>query len=122
MRFPLVESVGGKQAAPALHGVLERRLLVDRLSPCIDQQREALRILDPGRDQSPAHQGELAFAVGYPHDRHRLGRGHIVAPGNSAARGSEISPGWPRARLLCSTVRTFQAQKVPPLRGSSTGY
>ena len=59
--------------------LLERGLVVDRLGARVDQQREVLRVLDPGRDQPPAHQGELTLALGHPHDRHRLGRRDIVA-------------------------------------------
>src|SRR5262249_28519263 len=76
---PFVEAVGREQAAAAPHGHAERRLLVDRLAARIDQEREPGGILHPGRDDAPAHAQELALASLEPHDRHRLGRRHIVA-------------------------------------------
>ena len=77
--FPFVEAVGRKQTAPPLHRVAKRRLVVDQLAACIDQQREALGILDPCRDQAPPHQSKLSLAFHQPHDRHRLCRRHVVA-------------------------------------------
>src|SRR6187455_1837723 len=47
MRLPFIEPIRRKQTTASLHGVAERRLVVDRLGPRIDQEREALWILDP---------------------------------------------------------------------------
>src|SRR5205814_2461000 len=48
---PFVETVGGDEAAAALHGVFERRLVVDRFAARVDEQAKPARVLDPGRDQ-----------------------------------------------------------------------
>ncbi len=76
--FPFVEAVGRKQAAAAAHGGTKGRLVDDRFTARVYQQRKCARVLDPGRDQAPAHQRELPLAFGKPHNRHGLGRRDIV--------------------------------------------
>ena len=81
LALPFVEAVGGNETAPPLHRVLERGLLVRAFPARIDQQGETLRVLHPGRHQPPAYQCEAALALLHAHDRHRLGRRHVVARG-----------------------------------------
>ncbi len=78
-RAPFVEAVGRNEAAPAPHGVAERRLVEHRLAARIDHERDGLRVLHPGRNESPAHQAEGPPALGEADHRDRLRRRHVVA-------------------------------------------
>jgi len=77
--LPFVIAVRRDQAAPPLDGVLEGGLFPDRLGARIDQQRKSTGILDPGRNQAPAHQPEMPAAILQHHHWDRLGRRNIVA-------------------------------------------
>ena len=57
--LPFVVTVSGDQAATALHRILERRLVLNRLRTRVDQQRNFAGILDPGWYKSPTHQPEM---------------------------------------------------------------
>src|SRR5207245_8579008 len=72
--LPGVEAVGWNEATAAAHGVAERRPVVDRFTARIDEQGELPRVLDPGRDQTPAHERELPLPLHTADDRHRLRR------------------------------------------------
>jgi len=78
LRLPLVIAVGRDQAAPPAYRVLEGGLLQHRLRAGVDQQCKPAGVLDPARQQSPAHQAEMARAILAPYDRNRLRRGDIV--------------------------------------------
>ena len=75
------------ERAAVAHGGLERGLLQNAFRAGVDEQRELLRVLDPGRDQAPAHQYRLAVRqVGARRTRragerhqHRLRRRDAVA-------------------------------------------
>ena len=77
--LPFVEAVSRNEATPPFHGGAVGRFVADGFAARVDQQREGLGILDPGRQQAPAHQREPAFAVDQAHDGDRLRRGDIVA-------------------------------------------
>jgi hypothetical protein len=81
MIAPFVEAVSRNEAAPALHGIAKRRLIVNRFPAPVDQEAESARILDPGWYQPPSQQGELASSLGEPHDRDGLRRRDIVTGG-----------------------------------------
>src|SRR5665213_785338 len=78
IHLPFVKAIGRDEAAPSLHRGTEGWLLKDRFAARINQQREGPRILHPGRQQAPSHQGELAFAAGQTNDGYRLRGGDIV--------------------------------------------
>src|SRR5262249_25479905 len=69
---PFVEAVRRDEAAPPLHGVAERRLFIHRIAARIDEQRKRARVLYPGRDEPPTHQGEVPFVLEEPYDRYGL--------------------------------------------------
>ena len=77
-RLPFVIAVGRNETAATPHRVLECRLVLNRLRAGVDHQRDFTGILDPGRDQPPAHQPEVPRTSIEDHDRYRLGRGDIV--------------------------------------------
>ena len=61
------------------HGGAEGVLLRRGFGTRIDEQRQFLRILAPGRDQAPAHQHEPPPSLEPGDDRQRLGRGDVIA-------------------------------------------
>src|SRR4029079_1880986 len=95
--LPLVKAVGRYEATPPFHGSTEGRLVCQRFAPGIDQQREILRILDPGWEQSPSHQRKLPLAVDQPYDRDRLRRRDVVARREIGLLGGP-EQGWDRFR------------------------
>ncbi len=77
-RLPFVIAVGRDQPAPPANRSLERGLLQHRLRAGIDQERKSLGVLDPTRQQAPAHQTKMARAILDQHDRNWLRRRDIV--------------------------------------------
>jgi len=58
-----VRSTPTDQAAAPFHRVAEGRFLGGRFAAGVEQQRKTARILHPGRNQPPAHQGEFPPAL-----------------------------------------------------------
>src|SRR6202030_2912783 len=78
-RPPFIIAVRRDQAAPPFHRVLEGRFLVDRLRPRVDQEGEFTDVLDPGRQQAPAHQPKMPDAVFDDYHWDWLGRRNIMS-------------------------------------------
>ena len=76
---PFVEAGGRHQAAAIAHGGAERGFVQNPFGAGVDEKRELLRVLDPGRHQPPAHQREAAGAAHHAHHGDRLGRRDVVA-------------------------------------------
>src|SRR5437762_642327 len=76
--LPFVIAVRRNQAAPPLDGILERRLLQNRLGTCVDQERKFTGIFHPRRNQSPAHQPKMAAAIFQDDNRDWLSRRDII--------------------------------------------
>ena len=92
--LPFIKAVGRNEAAPPPHGVAKGGFIEHGFAARIDEQRKRLRVLDPGRQQAPAHQRERALAVVRGARRESAGSApRYSAAGNSAARHSETAPG-----------------------------
>ena len=76
--LPFVVPIRRNQAAPPLDGVLERRLVENRLGTRIDQERKFTGILHPRWNQPPAHQPEMAAAIFQDDNRNGLSRRDII--------------------------------------------
>jgi hypothetical protein len=77
---PFVEGIGRHQAPAQLERRAERRLLLHRLGPCVDELVADGRVVGPRGDQAPAGRDALAAAVGAEaDDRQRLRRRDVVA-------------------------------------------
>src|ERR1039458_4105285 len=76
--LPFIIAVGRDQAAPSFDRVLEGRFFQQRFGARIDQQSEFTGILDPGRQQAPAHQSKMPDAVLDNDHRYRLSRSDII--------------------------------------------
>src|SRR5579885_714792 len=138
---PLVEAIGGHQAAAAAECVAESRLLERRLGPRIDHLRANLEIRRPRRHQAPAQvlQGALPGRLATLAEHRRLlGRRDVVARREVglldeaelalelvAGRGQEISSAhesplkrhW-RARRQASILTALPLLQANPERGN----
>jgi hypothetical protein len=76
--LPFIIAIRRDQAAPPLHRVPEGRFFQHRLRARIDQQGKFTGVLDPGRQQAPAHQPEMPDAVLDDDHRYRLRRRNIM--------------------------------------------
>ena len=72
--LPLVEAVGGDEAAPLLERLAEDRALGERLGPGVDQRRGALT-----SDKSPRHDPQHTVALVGGDGVHVVGGRHVVA-------------------------------------------
>ena len=77
--LPFVIAVGRDQAAPPPDRVLEGRFFRTVSERALISRREFPGVLDPGRQQAPAHQPEMPDAVFDDHDGYRLGRRNIIS-------------------------------------------
>src|SRR4029079_1474218 len=99
---PFIEAVSRHETAAMAHGAAKGRLVRCRLGPGVDQRRELAGVLDPRRDEAPAHQSQLARAFRIEtSDENRLRRRDVVSrrklvhggtieqPANCFGRGCE---------------------------------
>ena len=77
--LPFIIAVRRNQAAPPPDRVLEGGFFRCGFRARIDQQAEFPGVLDPGRQQAPAHQPEMPDTVFDDHDRYRLCRRNIMS-------------------------------------------
>ena len=98
---PLVEAVGGDQAAALAERLGEGGLALERLGAGVDQRRARAALGPAPGDEAPAKAAQLALAALIAPDRqHRIGGGDVVA------------------RLLLELRRTRRARSEP---GSAPG-
>jgi hypothetical protein len=79
-RAPFIIAGRWHDAAGAFKGRAKRRLLCDRLSPCVERRRNFLgSLFPPTRNESPAHRDKLWTGSRQSHHIDRRCRGDIIA-------------------------------------------
>ncbi len=115
-RHPLVEAVGGQQAAMAAIRHPERRLVGDRLAARVDHLGADRGVLRPARHEAPAHAHEFALPVGADaHDGHVGRRRDVVA--RACTSGGCASPKAARSLPDGCAIHSGRTSSGPPPGG-----
>jgi len=76
---PFIKSIGWNQASSGFERTSKTWFLLDDFCSGVDQQGLGLGVLDPGRNQAPAHGFHHPYPIKGNDHRQRLGRSDIVS-------------------------------------------